>query len=91
MTTREKRLYKALVIAADALATYGSHPIIDKQVDDALKYAERKKYLLTEKELEQDAVRHYKEKNVSTRHWVDIVSYKLVWKRCYIYYFNKEK
>lgn len=92
MTTKEKKLHKALVATAKALATYGSHLIIEKQVSDALGYVEKKKgYLPTERELEEDAVKHYKENDTTTRHWVDIVAYKWVWKRCYNHYFNKER
>ena len=102
MTAREKKLRqlfkdnfncytdtnsKGLMIQNQEAITEG------KFVELVSKFYKNKRYNqpLTERELEQDAVKHYKEKNVSTKYWVDIVSYKLVWKRCYNYYFNREK
>lgn len=50
---------------------------------------EKKKFLLSEFELELEAIKHYNEDDVTTRHWVGIAPYKWVWKKCYYFYKKK--
>lgn len=89
MTVKEKRLRQLFQDNSGFASTTEDRFV--NLISEFCKNERKMKLSLTDVELDQDAVKHYKDNNVSTRHWVDIVSYKLVWKRCYNHYFNKEK